>query len=138
MYVGGGCAGTCGHVGAAVGVVPMGCLVNIASCCCVFNKASRSSLVSADNTDTLSLVAWAEVLFASFTCCIWDINPSLIDDQLSLLAPVALLAPWYPVMLAVPYPECMCRSYASLKCILNYGHVWFMTSTAFHSKIAVA
>ena len=55
MYVGGGCAGTCGHVGVTVGVAPMGCLVNIASCCCVLNKASQSSCVSADNAETQEL-----------------------------------------------------------------------------------
>ena len=138
MYVGGGCDGTCGHVVAAGGVVPMGCLVNIASCCCVFNKASRSSLVSADNAETLLFVAWLEVFFASCTCCIWAINPSLIDDQLLSSVPVVLLTPWYPMVPAMPAPKCMRRLYDSVKCILNSGHDWFMMSTAFHSKIDVS
>ena len=94
----------CGHVGVVVGVAPIGVLVNIASCCCAFNNASRSSHLSADNAETLSLVAWAEVLFASCTCCIWAINPSLMDDQLLSSAPVALFTPWYHMVPAVPAP----------------------------------
>ena len=127
------CPCWCGRGGCTYGLYCEHCKLLLC-----FNKASRSSLVFADNAETLSLVAWAEVLFASCTCCIWAINPSLIDDQLLPLAPVALLTPWYPMVPAVPAPECMRRSYDSVNCILNYGHVWFMTSTAFHSKIAVA
>ena len=69
---GGAC--TCGHVGGFAGGAPAGALVNIASCCCVCANAARSSLVSTVNADTLSLVACAEVLLVSWTCCICAIK----------------------------------------------------------------
>ena len=64
---GGAC--TCSHVGGVAGGAPDGALVNIGSCCCVCINATQSSRVSTVNAYTLSLVACAEVLLASWTYC---------------------------------------------------------------------
>ena len=77
---GGAC--TCGHVGGFAGGAPDGALVNISSCCCVWDNAAQRSLVSTVNADTLSLVACAEVLLASRTCCSCAIKTSCMDAQL--------------------------------------------------------
>ena len=64
-----GDACTCGHVGGVAGEAPAGDLVKISSCCGVCNNSVRSTRVSTVNADTLSVVACAEVLLASWTCC---------------------------------------------------------------------
>ena len=78
---GGAC--TCGHVGGVAGGAPDGALVNIASCCCVYNNDVWRSGVSTVHAETLSLVACAEVLLASWTCCSCAIKPAFMDAQMS-------------------------------------------------------
>ena len=114
---------TCGHVGGFAGGAPAGALVNISSYFCVFSNAERSSFVSTVNVDILSLVTCAEVILASWTCCICAIKHLFMDAQLSSSDPSVFFAPWYPIVPAVPAPARIRRSYALVKFALNLGHV---------------
>ena len=93
---GGAC--TYGHVGGVAGGAQSGALVNIASFCCVCNNAAQRSRVYTVNADTLSLVACADVLLASRTCCRCAIKPSFMDSQLSSSNTSVFFATWYPIV----------------------------------------
>ena len=118
---GGAC--TCDHVGGFAGGAPAGAIVNIDSCCFICANSAQSSLVSTVNADKISLVACAEVLLASWTCCSCAIKISLMDAHLLSSDPSVLFAPWYPIVPAVPAPEHIRRSYALVKFALNSVHV---------------